>query len=311
MLRMPERVHPAPVVPPRALSEQGDWACPTHFPDEALRIASTMRRAPAEGAKVANNRKRFKRKLQSQATGADRHVTKARRVVSGQAGVLAMRGGAGKNAESFSSLLTKFDGARISDGGLAHYFLSEAVRRFRHVARQPLGNPPASTAAIDELPPVQMAQMAYDDMCCSICHDSLDLYAAGAAGAGAGAPHCEASDCDTQQMPCSHVFHKACLTRWLQRHNSCPYCRAQIESSCPYYNAAHKSEIMSEVSILPRHNVAVLRECVMLVSQWSTMTEDTMNLICSRASPLREVLPVEEVKAAEETEQSIAQNAAR
>ena len=28
-----------------------------------------------------------------------------------------------------------------------------------------------------------------------------------------------------QQMPCNHLFHKECLTKWLVQSNVCPVCR--------------------------------------------------------------------------------------
>ncbi|GLJ07926.1 hypothetical protein SUGI_0077560 [Cryptomeria japonica] len=35
---------------------------------------------------------------------------------------------------------------------------------------------------------------------------------------------------DARQMPChqSHIFHTHCLSRWLERSNSCPICRAPL-----------------------------------------------------------------------------------
>jgi E3 ubiquitin-protein ligase synoviolin len=32
-----------------------------------------------------------------------------------------------------------------------------------------------------------------------------------------------------KRLPCRHCFHSQCLTRWLERNNTCPYCRAEIE----------------------------------------------------------------------------------
>ena len=35
---------------------------------------------------------------------------------------------------------------------------------------------------------------------------------------------------DATSMPCGHLHHKECLTRWLRTHNTCPLCRSTIEA---------------------------------------------------------------------------------
>ena len=52
------------------------------------------------------------------------------------------------------------------------------------------------------------------DPCCSICLVSL----------GEG---------DMLVLPCTHRFHEQCITPWLQKHKSCPCCRAQAHAHMP------------------------------------------------------------------------------
>lgn len=47
---------------------------------------------------------------------------------------------------------------------------------------------------------------------CSICYDSMVV----------------SSPRIALTLPCGHFFHKNCLSRWLQRNRTCPYCRAPV-----------------------------------------------------------------------------------
>ena len=37
------------------------------------------------------------------------------------------------------------------------------------------------------------------------------------------------------KMPCSHIFHEYCLIPWLEKHNSCPTCRFELETEDKEY----------------------------------------------------------------------------
>ena len=56
---------------------------------------------------------------------------------------------------------------------------------------------------------------------CSICQDEL----------GEGTSYL-----DKERLPCGHLYHKGCISRWLENHNSCPECRAKVYREEPSEN---------------------------------------------------------------------------
>ncbi|CAL9130448.1 unnamed protein product [Musa acuminata var. zebrina] len=81
------------------------------------------------------------------------------------------------------------------------------------------GTPPASKAAVEILPDVEVGEelLASDDAQCLVCMDPFEIGTV------------------AKQMPCSHIYHKQCILRWLDLHNSCPVCRYELPTDDPEY----------------------------------------------------------------------------
>jgi len=114
----------------------------------------------------------------------------------------------------------------VSGGGLSQYFLSELFRRARESGDHMQANPPASSHVIANLAPVSSSVILSGDTC-AICQDEL----------------CNSKFGQARQMPCRHAFHHSCVTPWLQQHNTCPVCRAEVESVCPKYNRQNQDAL--------------------------------------------------------------------
>ncbi|CAA7389725.1 unnamed protein product [Spirodela intermedia] len=72
-------------------------------------------------------------------------------------------------------------------------------------------NPPASTAAIDSMPTIEIAE---SHLCmeahCAVCKEPFEL------------------GLEAREMPCRHIYHHDCILPWLSLRNSCPVCRHEM-----------------------------------------------------------------------------------
>ncbi|BBH03118.1 RING/U-box superfamily protein [Prunus dulcis] len=66
---------------------------------------------------------------------------------------------------------------------------------------------PASKSAIEKLERVRVETAG---VCCSVCIAEI---AVGSEGRG---------------LPCSHVYHDACIVEWLEKSHFCPLCRFSL-----------------------------------------------------------------------------------
>ncbi|KAK6336667.1 hypothetical protein TWF718_009460 [Orbilia javanica] len=71
--------------------------------------------------------------------------------------------------------------------------------------------PPASEDSIKNLPKVKVTQAEVDDGSeCVVCQDEYKVNE------------------DVVKLPCRHIYHEECVTRWLETHDACPICRTPI-----------------------------------------------------------------------------------
>ena len=96
-----------------------------------------------------------------------------------------------------------------------------------NMQNQHQGNPPAAQTAIDKLKHFKMEKkyckkddkdpnkLEYPE--CSICLTEVN------------------EGEDTILLPCGHMFHDACVTKWLKIHNTCPLCRFELPTDDANY----------------------------------------------------------------------------
>ncbi|KAG0357771.1 hypothetical protein BC939DRAFT_447773 [Gamsiella multidivaricata] len=79
------------------------------------------------------------------------------------------------------------------------------------------GPPPASKSFIRDLPFVPQTDVKRDEACI-ICNENL---------------HENESNAEITKLPCKHLFDRECIVPWLELHNNCPACRAEVPSDDP------------------------------------------------------------------------------
>ncbi|KAF9391954.1 hypothetical protein CPB97_004823 [Podila verticillata] len=81
------------------------------------------------------------------------------------------------------------------------------------------GPPPASKSFIRDLPFVPLKDVKRDDACI-ICNENFQE---------------SESKAGITKLPCKHFFDRECITPWLELHNNCPACRAEVPSDDPVW----------------------------------------------------------------------------
>ncbi|CAF4821896.1 unnamed protein product [Pieris macdunnoughi] len=85
--------------------------------------------------------------------------------------------------------------------------------------------PPASKEVVKNLPDITIE---VDDKNCPICLKNF-----------------KKSE-KVKQMPCNHIFHPACILTWLEKTNSCPFCRHELPTDDVAYEAFKKEKKRAE-----------------------------------------------------------------
>lgn len=91
----------------------------------------------------------------------------------------------------------------LVDNNIRHHVLQTAVRAFQsHRIRMPSVQP--EFRSVQRREPDQNSGQD-----CSICMEKIMRH-------------------DLQCLPCAHVFHRACIFRWLRENSTCPVCRMEL-----------------------------------------------------------------------------------
>jgi len=78
--------------------------------------------------------------------------------------------------------------------------------------------PPTSRAALRELEVVFFNPKEHTETTdCPVCQEDFN------------------KDEQLNRLECNHLFHKQCLKEWLERHNTCPMCRHELQTDDPEY----------------------------------------------------------------------------
>ncbi|KAF9353806.1 hypothetical protein BGX26_008419 [Mortierella sp. AD094] len=79
------------------------------------------------------------------------------------------------------------------------------------------GPPPASKSFVRDLPFVPLKDVKRDEACI-ICNENFQE---------------NESKAGITKLPCKHFFDRDCIVPWLELHNNCPACRAEVPSDDP------------------------------------------------------------------------------
>ncbi|KAF9584402.1 hypothetical protein BGW38_006598 [Lunasporangiospora selenospora] len=92
------------------------------------------------------------------------------------------------------------------------------------------GPPPASKSFIRELPYVPTKELKSDEACI-VCNENFSE---------------NDSKAGVTKLPCKHYFDRDCIVPWLELHNNCPACRAEVPSDDPVWIKKKRDEELAK-----------------------------------------------------------------
>eukprot|EP00741_Cyanophora_paradoxa_P020520 tig00000227_g19807.t1 len=148
---------------------------------------------------------------------------------------LGMPGQGGGPFGGFPPGMFNIPGFSVQYGGPGGGFggLDDVITHIMNTYNGPVGTPPASRSAVDELPRLsgadlarRIAQAKDSKVECAVCKDEFET---------------EGAEATAVELPCKHLYHSDCILPWLQQHNSCPVCRFELRTDDPDYEARKAS----------------------------------------------------------------------
>ncbi|KAM6230453.1 E3 ubiquitin-protein ligase Praja-2 [Porphyrio hochstetteri] len=101
------------------------------------------------------------------------------------------------------------------------HFFETALAQLESLGFDEQANPPATGETIDSLPQIIVTgDREGEQHCCTICCSEY------------------VKDEIITELPCHHLFHRPCVTLWLQKSGTCPVCRHVLEPVVPEEAAA-------------------------------------------------------------------------
>jgi len=95
----------------------------------------------------------------------------------------------------------------LSYGGSSLDNFDDIMNSF-FLMHQPRGPPPTSKRALEKLHKVEVTDTM--ETTCSVCFEEFLIGS------------------NVMGLPCQHIFHDPCLTKWLEERNTCPICRYEL-----------------------------------------------------------------------------------
>eukprot|EP01117_Protostelium_nocturnum_P004064 TRINITY_DN1534_c0_g1_i1.p1 TRINITY_DN1534_c0_g1~~TRINITY_DN1534_c0_g1_i1.p1 ORF type:complete len:416 (-),score=173.62 TRINITY_DN1534_c0_g1_i1:366-1613(-) len=115
-------------------------------------------------------------------------------------------------------------GANVANGGDFHNGSFEDLLDYLMRQHQPQGPPPTSKSVLNKLPVLSVDQEMTAETCL-VCQENFQM------------------EESALKLPCKHLFHKDCVTTWLEQHCTCPTCRYELPVDDKDYETERKKRM--------------------------------------------------------------------